>query len=184
MEDEIIITYAQVKNWLADKTTEIDSEPFLSEDVLFILIDEEKLPTASSLYSFLKKRDYKVIFKEYWGNEIPLNVVKANLNGLFIADASIKNDDGISLEILSPEEVEWPENISSEQAVVLKMGQISSDISIWDILRNEYILLVNFAAVICGNILFSKSEYEQMIKSNTLKGVEVISTYETQTSSS
>lgn len=179
MEDEIIITYAQVRNWLADKTTEIEAEPFLSEDVLFILIEKEKLPTASSLSSFLMKRGHNVIFKEYWGSEIPLNVINTNLNGLFIADASIKYDEGVSLEILYPEDVEWPEEITSEQAVVLKMAQISSDISIWDILRNEYILLVNFAAVVCGNILFSKSEYEQMIKSNTLKGVEVISTYET-----
>ena len=178
MEDEIIITYDKVKEWLTEKVVEIEDEPFLSEDVLFILINRNQLPAATELSSFLKEHGHGIIFKEYWGKEIPLNSINKNLNGLFISDTTEKKGEGIGIEIVYPEEVAWPEEETSEESVVLKLGQISS-LAVWETIRKKYLIDLEFLKIVSGNILFTKEQYIQTIQNNTLQGINEVSTFET-----
>jgi hypothetical protein len=154
-------------------------KPYLSEDVLSIVIDKDKLPTALSLKSFVSRRNQKVEFKEYWGTNIPVKTINSNLNGLSIVDVNrTKYGLGIRFKIDKSYEA-LLQNSILKNPVILTMIQLVDDNTIWDILRKEYIPKLSFEKLVCGNVCYSKKEYENLLKTGEIDSLEKIITYET-----
>ena len=150
------------------KSTTKQAEKFLSNDLVKLEIKKKDIPTALELCNSYKEKGIEIYYSDYWGEEIEVQKIKANLNGIFFKERNNKATEGIQISL----------NEISDY-VILRLMNFSDDPSLFNIFVKDFSLNLNFGKISCGNVNFSKEEWRRFINSEEYKNIPQISTIET-----
>jgi hypothetical protein len=131
------------------KSTSIPVKKVLSKDVITVELKNELIPTAAKIKAFFKENSIKIYFTEYWGDELSTRVIKKNLNGVYLKDTQNLKSTGIAMSIEQTNEFSlW------------RLSNISDYVAMWDLLTNVFISKIKYERIICGNVIFTKKQWE------------------------